>query len=148
MLPSTPITNTFRGMLLETLDILRDLVMDERLNARQLCNAVWAIAKHYNRDCTILPPPPEATAMSNEDMLGVAEAWILQEESDDTVEKRVKETVDMIAMQLTEILEGEDMRKPKVGELCMACWAYGVLQPRRQASGMGCSAADRSYSEL
>jgi len=135
MLPSTPITDTFRSMLLETLDILRELVMDERLNARQLCNAVWAIAKHYNRDATILPPPPETTAMSTEDMLGVAEAWILQAESDDTAEKRVKETVDMIAMQLTDILEEEETRKPKVGELCMACWAYGVLQPRRRPPG-------------
>ena len=135
MLPSTPITDRFRSMLLVTLDILRQLVADERLNARQLCNAIWAIAKHYNRDPTILPPPPETTAMSSEDMLGVAEAWILQGESDDTAEKRVKDTVDMIAMQLTDILQNEKSRNPKVGELCMASWAYGVLQPRRRPPG-------------
>lgn len=135
MLPSTPITNKFRSLLYETLDILHQLVTEKRLNARQLCNVVWAIAKHYNRDHTILPPPPETTAMSTEHMLGVAEAWILQAESDDTAEKRLKETVDMIATQLTDILESEKKRKPKVGEMCMACWAYGVLQPRRRPPG-------------
>jgi hypothetical protein len=135
MLPSTPITSKFRHLLMETLDVLRHLVREERLNARQLCNAVWAVAKHYNRDHTILPPAPETTAMSTEDMIGVAEAWILQAESDDTPEKRVKETVDMIAMQLTNILDDEDRKNPKVGELSMACWAYGVLQPRRRPPG-------------
>ena len=138
MMPSTPITPTFRAMLLETLDILSKLVLDERLNARQLCNAVWAVAKHYNRDHTILPPPPETTAMSTEDMVGVAEAWILQAESDDTVEQRVKETLDAIATQLTSILQNEDKnapKKPKVGELCMASWAYGVLRPRCRPPG-------------
>lgn len=135
MLPSTPITPKFRSLLMKTLDILHQLVLDKRLNARQLCNAVWAIAKHYNRDASILPPPPETAAMSTEDMLGVAEAWILQAESDASPEKRVKETADLIATQLTDILERDDARKPKVGELCMACWAYGVLQPRRRPPG-------------
>lgn len=135
MLPSTPITKNFRLMLLQTLDILRQLVIHERLNARQLCNAVWAIAKHYNRDHTILPALPETTAMSSEDMLGVAEAWILQVESVDSAEKRAKETICDIATQLTNILQTEKARKPKVGELCMASWAYGVLRPRRRPPG-------------
>jgi hypothetical protein len=135
MLPSTPITHEFRSLLLQTLDILRHLILEERLNARQLCNAVWAIAKHYNRDATILPALPETTFMTCENMVGVAEAWILQAESIDTAETRVKETIDDIATQLTLILTSPQKRQPKVGELSMASWAYGVLRPRRRPPG-------------
>ena len=71
---------------------------------------MWAIAKHYNRDHSILPPPPETMAMSSEDMLGVAEAWILQAESDDTAEKRVKETGHNRVIHVRTISEPRSLR--------------------------------------
>lgn len=116
------------------------VVGDKRLNARQLCNAVWAIAKHYNRDATLLPPPPKTTAMSNDEALGVAETWVLQNEQKQSAEKRVSETIDAIAKQLVDILSDtkeEERAKnlPKVGEIAMASWAYGVLRPRRLPPG-------------
>jgi hypothetical protein len=73
--------------------------------------------------------------MTCENMVGVAEAWILQAESIDTAETRVKETIDDIATQVTLILTSPHKRQPKVDELSMASWAYGVLRPRRRPPG-------------
>lgn len=137
MNPSSPVTEEFRSLLLRTLDILQQLVVRQRLNARQLCNAVWAIAKHYNLDHSILPAPPETTALPSHEMAGVAEAWILQDAIDDSAEQRVKDTVDIIATQITKILQTQDEtgRSIKVGEISMASWAYGVLRPRQRPPG-------------
>jgi hypothetical protein len=132
----------FRSLLARTLDVLHELVKEQRLNARQLCNAVWAVAKHYDRDQSLMPPPPQVAALSTDEKLGVAEAWILidDNEHENLTKKRVDETVDEIARQLTTILVEEDEGKPpsqksKVGELCMAGWAYGILRPRRRPPG-------------
>jgi hypothetical protein len=124
-----------RQSLLQVLDILHLLV--HNLKARQLCNAVYAVAKHYNRDPSLLPAPPAATALSSEEMLGVAEAWILQDEEEDTAEKRLEQTIETIAVRLTGTLEddGAAIRKPHVGEVSMACWAYGVLRQRVRPPG-------------
>jgi hypothetical protein len=164
-----------RTMLLDTLAILHTLVLDHTtvneheeekprlLSTRQLCNACWAIAKHYDRDPSLLPPPPEAISKSSETAFGTAERWdILDDEPPgghnnkeyklQAQQQRVDETIDEIAYQLTLILdesetfsakdtttteEPEQRKKArpqpvqaKVGEICMATWAYGKLRPR------------------
>lgn len=129
----------FRESLQETFDILHDLLVvhrDEGLfTPRQLCNVAWAIAKHFDRD---------------PDLLSKAVAK-------DSPEWRLEETIDEIARQLTTILFDDDddndvvdadsvaeskpikssFQQPKIklGEICMACWAYGKLRHREIPPG-------------
>ncbi len=117
----------YRSSLQDTFDILHDLLVVHRDEAlftpRQLCNVVWAIAKHVDRDPSLLvsqgPFSPES---------------------------RLDETIDEIARQLTTILFDDDndaaetkssFQQPKIklGEICMACWAYGKLRHREIPPG-------------
>ena len=68
-----------RQMLFQTLDVLHELVKEGRLNTRQLANACWAIAKHFDRDAALLPSPPTASALSSDSIIGTAETWNMQE---------------------------------------------------------------------
>ena len=128
----------YRKSLQETFDILHDLLVvhrDEGLfTPRQLCNVVWAIAKHVDRDHSLL----------------VSQQY-------DSPESRLEETIDEIARQLTSILYEDDddisetadgtmasdkptkssFQQPKIklGEICMACWAYGKLRHRETPPG-------------
>ncbi|VEU36204.1 unnamed protein product [Pseudo-nitzschia multistriata] len=122
----------FRNSLQETFDILHGLVVVHRAEGlftpRQLCNVVWAIAKHVDRDQDLL-----LSQGKNEDS--------------DSPQRRLEETIDEIAKQLTTILFNEDnddstaikstFQQPKIklGEICMACWAYGKLRPREIPPG-------------
>lgn len=138
MATNTPITEGFRDLLLKTLDILHNLVLDKKLSSRQLCNAIWAVGKHYNRINTILPPPPPKVALSSDRSRGVAESWSFHFD-DETPERRLDHTVDVIADQLAKILtmdvnNGRE-KLPKVGEISMASWAYGILRHRKRPPG-------------
>lgn len=154
MKPSTQITPSFKNKLFEVFGILQnEFLAKDKLNSRQLCNAIYAIAKHYNRDESLLPAAPLPTAMSedvdNVNMGGggsvsFAEAWILEDEDiDNSREKALEQTVEMIAEKLTSILLQQDgdnggitvKHPPKVGEVSMASWAYGVLKQRSRPPG-------------
>eukprot|EP00980_Cylindrotheca_fusiformis_P007034 scaffold1475_cov111-Cylindrotheca_fusiformis.AAC.13 len=132
-----------RSLLLQTTDILNEIVKRRLLNTRQLCNACWAIAKHYDRDRNLLPSQPEAVALSSEHAVGTAVALKLDESKTKTElqQARLDETIDEIAVQLTEILnefdtEGSASRAPaKIGEICMASWAFGKLRHRKTPPG-------------
>ncbi len=116
----------YRQSLQDTFDILHDLLVvhrDEGLfTPRQLCNAVWAIAKHVDRDPSLL-----------------------LSQGTDSSEFRLEETIDEIARQLTSILFEDESNevvkssfqqpKIKLGEICMACWAYGKLRHREIPPG-------------
>lgn len=138
MTTNTPVTEEFRDLLLKTLDVLHDLVLNKKLSSRQLCNAIWAVGKHYNRINSILPPPPLKVALSSDKTRGVAESWSFHFD-DETPERRLDHTVDVIADQLTKILTmGANIRReklPKVGEIAMASWAYGILRQRKRPPG-------------
>jgi hypothetical protein len=130
----------FRRSLQETFDILHDLLVvhrDEGLfTPRQLCNVAWAIAKHFDRDPDLLSKAVDR----------------------DSPEWRLEKTIDEIARQLTSILFKDDdndvsdvdadsiteskpikssFQQPKIklGEICMACWAYGKLRHREIPPG-------------
>lgn len=127
--------DNFRSLLYRTNNILYQMLKEKYLSARQLCNAAWALAKHYDRDVSLLPAPPEAAAL-NEDtvVFGKAETWDLRNDIAGCPAQRVDETIDEIASQLTALLN-EDIRCAKEGELCMASWAYGILRRRRRPPG-------------
>jgi len=135
-----------RAMIFDTLNILQGLVEEEELSTRQLCNAVWAIAKHYDRDNSLLPLPPDPAALSSDVVVGAAERWDVSRMNEiDDRRQRVDETVDEIARQLSLILEKsqrmnaedevEATAQPKTGEICMACWAFGKLRHRSTPPG-------------
>ena len=126
----------FRTLLYQTLDILGQLLAEKALSVRQLCNAVWAIAKHADRDDDLLPAmATEKAPLSTETVVGQAETWDLRKDLfADSPSHAVDLMIDQIAMELTTILE-QDSRLAKEGELCMACWAFGVLRKRRRPPG-------------
>ena len=133
-----------RKMLFQTLDVLHELVMEKRLNTRQLANACWAIAKHFDRDDALLPKPPAVSALSSDSMMGTAETWNMMESNskEKAQQQRVSETLDEIAMQIISIMEETDEgfhgfspQSPKIGELCMTSWAYGILRHRNIPPG-------------
>ena len=132
----------FRSLVFRVLGVLAELVEKELLTARQLCNAAWAIAKYFDRDSAILPPSAERTALSSDWVTGTAETWSLDADNKTgEQQKRVDKLVDNIAKQLTIMLEESDEKsndpryQAKVGEVCMASWAYGVLRPRNRPPG-------------
>jgi len=150
----------YRALLLKSFDILHDLVI--HLSTRQCCNAIWAIAKHYERDPLLLPESTK-TASAYTSHLVEAEARYshVGGSSDKAVMPsqlnsihKLDVTIDAIARQLTVILNTENkslklvdfevenrkgnstaQRETKIGEICMASWAYGVLRPRRRPPG-------------
>jgi hypothetical protein len=133
-----------RSMLFQTLDILHEMTKNRLLNTRQLCNACWAIAKHYDRDNVLLPSPPQFVALSSESAVGTAVTMNLDHHKsrEELQQTRVDETIDEIARQLTSILhemntDSNDvqMNKAKIGEICMASWAYGKLRHRKTPPG-------------
>lgn len=127
--------DNFRSLLYRTTNILHQMLEDKSLSVRQLCNVAWALAKHYDRDDRLLPAVPEPAALSSDAiMFGQAETWDLRNDLAGCPAQRVDKAVDEIARQLTCILQ-DDSRAGKEGELCMACWAYGVLRRRRRPAG-------------
>lgn len=144
----------FRKSLQATFDILHELLVvhrDEGLfTPRQLCNVAWAIAKHCDRDSDLLfllNDKPENNGSNRNQFQGMNVF-----KDFDSPESRLEETIDEIARQLTSILFEESdensgvvagsivkpqgtkstFQKPKIklGEICMACWAYGKLRLR------------------
>lgn len=124
----------FRSLLYRMNEILQQMLEQKLLSARQLCNVAWALAKFYDRDAELLPGPPEQTALSSDEQLGRAETWDLRNDLVGCPAKRVDETIDEIAVQLTAILD-KDVWNAKEGELSMASWAYGILRRRRRPPG-------------
>ena len=140
----------FRKTLQEAFDILHDLVVVHReeglFTPRQLCNVIWAIAKHFDRDPDLLLPQEKKTTSNSIDIALERDSSVVNEDSD-SPQWRLEETIDEIARQLTSILFDDDsddskvikssFQQPKIklGEICMACWAYGKLRPREIPPG-------------
>mmetsp|Transcript_5074 Transcript_5074/g.14727 ORF Transcript_5074/g.14727 Transcript_5074/m.14727 type:complete len:989 (+) Transcript_5074:265-3231(+) len=135
----------FRKSLQKTFDIVHDLLVVHREEAlftpRQLCNVVWAIAKHVDRDPDLLVRKEKKKASNLLDTVSETDAHTGNEDYD-SPQRRLEETIDEIARQLTSILFNDgnhdskmiksSFQQPKIklGEICMACWAYGKLRPR------------------
>jgi RAP domain len=123
-----------RLLLFQTTNILHQMLEKEYLSPRQLCNAVWALAKHYDRDNRLLPNRPDATSLSSDMIQGQAELWDLRNDLAGCPAKRVDASIDEIARQLSVALK-EDIMNVKEGEICMACWSFGILRRRRIPPG-------------
>lgn len=143
----------FRGLLHQTCDILHQLVKQKRLNTRQLANAAWAIAKHYSSDELVLPPlfdkkiavasygseGESESARTGKSTVSFAEKMDLKEGEKYQTERRVLETIDEIARQLTKTMTPGVNLNGRKGinevELAMVCWAYAILHPRNVPAG-------------
>ena len=144
-----------RQLILKALDVLHDLVHKEALHARQLCNSIHAVAKLYLYDPSILPTPSEPTVVSSssdssspspDQAVGYVESWRLPNDDNEEVspQRRVEQTLDRVARQLSVLLTepspGQQQqkgarRKPKLGEISMASWAFAVLRRRNRPAG-------------
>ena len=165
-------------LVFSTIRVLHDLLVEDpfALTPRQLANAAWSIAKHYDRSSALLPPPAQAIALSSDEQLGSAETWDIESEDSNLLknQKIVHATIDLIAERLSSSLieqqhfeesrrasddtvssrdEDHTQRNPdaaskkssrrnprkivpaKLGELCMAAWAFGLLRPRDRPPG-------------
>lgn len=133
----------FRSLLHQTCDILHHLVANRMLNTRQLANAAWAIAKHYNSDNLVLPPTfngKESIGTEENYAVSYAETLDLKQDEKYQQELKVLDTIDMIASQLLDTLDVESLSKNgnKVMnevEMSMVCWAYAVIYPRSVPAG-------------
>ncbi len=130
----------FRHLLLQTLDILHDLVRAQELNTRQLANAAWAIAKHYSVDEELLPQYFDSGYMNigGSDTSMMSQTWDLDADEKYESEQQVMKTLDHIAMQLTDNMAG--IKKPgrkqiNEVEMSMICWAYAIVYPRNTPAG-------------
>jgi hypothetical protein len=138
-----------RSLLYQTLDILTMLLNRKALSARQLCNAVWAIAKHADRDDSLLPASSSSSSSSMEqrsvlvsavdddsNAAARVETWDLRTglELKQGPAERANMVIDEIARQLCRILQSNS-RAAKEGELCMAGWAFGILRKRQRPPG-------------
>lgn len=133
----------FRSLLHQTCDILHHLVANRMLNTRQLANAAWAIAKHYNSDNLVLPPTfngKESIGSDENYALSYAETLDLKQDEKYQQEFKVLDTIDMIASQLLDTLDVEFLSKNgnkgmNEVEMSMVCWAYAVIYPRSVPAG-------------
>ena len=125
-------SSELRALLFQTIAVLGQLKDD--LSARQVANAAWAIAKHYDRDHRLLPSSPDVAALSSGDVVGTAQRWKLGGDSESSQTEMVDRVVDELALTLARMLN-ENPYASKEGELCMACWAYGILRPRSRPPG-------------
>ena len=158
---------TFRALFFEIVQVLRDMVRLERkkkggLTARQLCNAAWALAKHVDRDpslllleqkvamspkslTTITSPSPSGAADTNDSYekernnncdpnLGGGVVVVVNDQVEYAVVRVVDSALDEIASALIRTLQ-TNSTLVKNGELCMAAWAYGVLRERPRPPG-------------
>lgn len=133
-----------RRLLWQVLRVLQQVNAAKQLSARQICNAAWAIAKHFDRDALLLPGANhKQTALSSNRHFGTAETWTLTADDvengkgsgqDVPSQIMVNQLVDELALNLAGKLQ-DDPWIAKEGELCMACWAYGVLRERRRPAG-------------
>ena len=131
----------FRRLLHQTLDRLHSLVEEERLNTRQLANAVWSIAKHFKTDPLILPlsfsQSPNITSR-NRNILSHSEVWDVKEGAElrkNSSEERVLDTLILMASQMNSIISGEVSNTMAKAEISMICWAYAILFPRTRPAG-------------
>jgi len=191
-------SSTFNSLWTKTLSILNDLLNDDRLTTRQLCNASWAIAKisqtHYQptpkSDYSFNNLPQDNQIMEKWD-LRIHSKVIIQEQQNSTslieeplhknisdIKQRehvlVMQAMENIAVRLIQKLnqqlqveEGtcshqtenhfgrlhhikQAKSAAKVGELCMASWAFTSLSgPRTRPAGWDSPpriAHDQNYS--
>lgn len=119
-----------RKAFYETTQILSIMVSRDLLSTRQICNGLWAIAKHVDRDPTLLP---RVNRTSSGSVVGLAETWDLKRTRQNPAE--ILDTlIDSMATRLTEQLT-EDSFSAKEGELNMAAWAFGIVRHRRRPPG-------------
>ncbi|KAL7559199.1 hypothetical protein ACA910_013205 [Epithemia clementina (nom. ined.)] len=154
----------FRVLFLKTVQVLREMVSIKRnkyggLTVRQLCNAAWALAKHVDRDPSLLQLRecdlpidaiasnilPERKRANSSNMIMSSQIGDrsdkvnLKIDNDDGHEARddalvVDLAVDELATALIKTLQANSTMA-KNGELCMTAWAYGVLRERGRPPG-------------
>jgi hypothetical protein len=142
---------SLRTHLATVLAIVDELIDTEQkqnghiLSARQLANLAWGLAKFYDYDATLQP-------LNRWDQVScdgnVVESWNIGSSSihhrsedgarngadDDALAVTFSTIVDSIAIALKEAIRANP-DAVKTQELCMACWAYGVLRRRRRPTG-------------
>jgi len=104
---------------------------NKAISLRQLCNAIWAIAKHVDYDPSLLP-----TRRFDDDFLPIGKAFAVDTSLVDTVQSpaiHLDQLVDQLAEQIAICVSRDD--EVKNNELCMACWSLGVLRRRRTPPG-------------
>jgi hypothetical protein len=132
LIGNKPTSDATLDLLYQVTDIIIEKEVLPDMSIRQLCNTVWAIAKFYERNKKVLPTKHNAISSS----AGESELWDLRQPIQKSPAERLDETIDAVAAQLTELLLSKDSGAlAKEGELCMACWAYGILRPRRKPPG-------------
>jgi hypothetical protein len=149
--------DTFRTLFYDVTAVLSQLLKDDALSTRQLCNVAWAIAKHCDRDATLLPNFAHPSALSSDTVVGRAETWDLAKASLEDPDSQLDQLVDDLALMLAKKLSlsvsvaanvatpdefstaastsGSSALLAKPGELSMASWAYGVLRQRKRPPG-------------
>ena len=137
-----PLSNksrSFQESLMDTIDILQSLVHDQRLSARQLCNAAWAIAKHVNHDESLFSTKKDHFIFVKDGSKSYSTWDLTQQQMDDeSTDKRIDEVFNLIALRMIEHLQqsrtryGKEIVAKRVqpGELSMLIWAYAVAKPR------------------
>ncbi|KAL9183967.1 hypothetical protein ACHAXT_002053 [Thalassiosira profunda] len=133
--------DSLQAKLLRTIAILRQLVDANKLSPRQLCNAAWGLAKHVERNPSLIPRKEnfvvvkEGGGFSTWDLRSQPAAIDNPNGEDDEL---VDETLDSVARRVVEHLEGfrreasgkEAAKRVQPGELSMLLWAYAVAKPR------------------
>jgi hypothetical protein len=128
-----------QNALMQTIDILKKLVTDRRLTARQLCNAAWAIAKHVEFDESLFSRKNDKYIFV-EDGTNSYSTWDLSQQqiNGDGTDKHIDDVLNLIALRMVEHLDQTRDRRYRIktgkraqpGELSMLLWAYAAAKPR------------------
>jgi hypothetical protein len=133
------ISEDLQNSLIQTIDILKKLVTDKRLTARQLCNAAWAIAKHVEYDESLFSRKNDKYIFV-EDGSNSYSTWDLSQQqiSGDGTDKHIDDVLNLIALRMVEHLDQTRDKRYRIktgkraqpGELSMLLWAYAAAKPR------------------
>lgn len=141
---NSTISHDLQSALMQTIDILKELVNDRRLTARQLCNAAWAIAKHLEYDASLFSRKNDKYIFVKDSSKSYS-TWdlSLQQMNGDSTDKHIDDILNLIALRMAEHLDQTRDKRYRIktgkraqpGELSMLLWAYAAAKPRDRPPG-------------
>ena len=132
-------SDDLQNALMQTIDILKLLVTNRRLTARQLCNAAWAIAKHVEYDESLFSRKNDKFIYVEDSNNRYSTLDLSQQQiSRDGTDKHINDILNLIALRMVEHLDQTRDRRYRIktgrraqpGELAMLLWAYAAAKPR------------------
>ena len=125
----------FQSKLYDVCRILNQLVDEDKLITRQLCNAAWGIGKHVEYGDEVLLNRHRSTAVSRgSSQWNLKDQYLGVNEGEDVIDHVFDSIARRMIGRLNELIKPTETSKSdrvvKSGELSMLLWSFAVAKPR------------------